>query len=151
MAVFSFSWGDPGSLFLALGKTKRNLVLSTVAMAAPLATLLAARPTTTMGVATCWASSTVVIAPWVIWLALSELKRSPLWLLGRIAPALAATAAMTAVIVLLQETVARDLPPFARLVVSAAAGALVFSAVAWMALGRQPPRGLRNPEPVAAE
>ncbi len=151
VAVLSFSWGDPGSLFLALGKTKRNLVLSTVAMAAPLATLLAARPTTAMGVAACWASGTVVIAPWVIWLALSELKRSPLWLLGRIAPALAATAAMTAVIVLLQKTVARDLPPFARLVVSAAAGALVFSAVAWMALGRQPPRGLRNPEPVAAE
>ena len=52
---------------------------------------------------------------------------------------------------LLQETVARGLPPFARLVASAATGALVFAAVAWLALGRQLPRGLRNPGPVAAE
>ena len=151
MAVFSFSWGDPGSLFLALGKTKRNLMLSAAALAVPLATLLIARPATPFGVALCWASSTVAMAPWVVWLALSELKRSPLWLLGRIAPALAATAAMAVTVALLQETVAHGLPPLTRLVVSAVAGALVFSTVAWLALGRRPPRGLRNPAPVAAE
>jgi PST family polysaccharide transporter len=150
VAVLSFAWGDPGSLFVALGKTKRNLALSMGALVVPLAALLAARPATPFGVAVCWASSTVFMAPWVVWLALGELKRSPLWLLGRIAPALAATAAMAAAVVLLQETVARGLQPFARLAVSAAAGALVFSAVAWLALGRQPPRGLRNPGPVAA-
>jgi O-antigen/teichoic acid export membrane protein len=131
VAVLSFAWG----------------------LVVPLAALLAARPATPFGVAVCWASSTVFMAPWVVWLALGELKRSPLWLLGRIAPALLATAAMAAAVVLLQETVARGLQPFARLAVSAAAGALVFSAVAWLALGRQPPRGLRNPGPgpVAAE
>ena len=95
VAVLSFAWGDPGSLFLALGKTKRNLVLSVLALAAPLAALLVVRPATPFGVAVCWASSTVFMAPIVVWLALSELKRSPLWLLGRIAPALAATAAMS--------------------------------------------------------
>lgn len=151
VAVFSFSWGDPGSLFVALGKAKRNVLLSAVALAVPLGTLLVARPATPFGVAVCWASSTVVVGPWVVWLALSELKRSPLWLLGRIAPALVATAAMAGAVVLLQETVARDLPPLTRLVVSVVAGALVFSTVAWLALGRQPPRGLRNPGPVAAE
>lgn len=151
MAVLSFSWGDPGSLFLALGKTKRNLMLSAAALAVPLATLLIARPATPFGVALCWASSTVAMAPWVVWLALSELKRSPLWLLGRIAPALAATAAMAVAVMLLQGTVARDLPPLARLVASAVGGAFVFSAVAWLALGRRPPRGLRSPRPVAAE
>ena len=151
VAVLSFIWGDPGSLFVALGKTRRNLALSVAALAVPLATLLLARPETPFGVAVCWASSTVFMAPWVVWLVLNELKRSPLWLLGRIAPALAATAAMAAAVVLLQETAARGLPPLARLAVSAAAGALVFSAVAWLTLGRQMPRGLRNPGPVAAE
>jgi lipopolysaccharide exporter len=141
-AVLSFSWGDPTSLFLALGKTKRNLMLSAAALAVPLLALLVARPETPFGVALCWAGSGVVMAPWVVWLALSELERSPFWLLGRIAPALAATAAMTAAVVLLQQTVARDLPPLARLVFSAAVGALVFAAVAWLMLGRRPPQGL---------
>lgn len=151
VAVLSFSWGDPGSLFLARGKTKRNLMLSLVALAVPLITLLVARPATTFGVAMCWASSTIATAPWVVWLALSELKRSPLWLLGRIAPALAATAAMAAAVVLVQTTVARDLTPLARLAGSMVVGASVFAAVAWVALGRRPPRGLTTPGPLAAE
>jgi O-antigen/teichoic acid export membrane protein len=151
VAVFSFCWGDPAALFLALGKTKRNLVLSAAALAVPLAALLLARPATVSGVALCWASSTVAMAPWVVWLALSQLKRSPLWLLQRIAPALAATAAMTVAVVAVQGTVARDLPPLARLAVSIVVGAVVFAGVAWLALGRQPPRGLQAPGPVAAE
>ncbi|GAA0584457.1 hypothetical protein GCM10009416_23560 [Craurococcus roseus] len=151
VAVFSFSWGDPASLFLALGKTKRNLMLSAAALAVPLLTLLVARPSTPFGVAVCWASSTVALAPWLVWLVLKELGRPPLWLLGRIAPALAATAAMAAAVVLLQETVARDLHPLARLVLSAGLGAAVFTAVAWLTLGRRPPQGLAasaGPAPV---
>jgi O-antigen/teichoic acid export membrane protein len=151
VAVLSFCWGDPASLFLARGKTKRNLALSAATMAVPIAILLLARPASTFGVAVCWASSTVVMAPWLVWLVLRELQRSPLWLLGRIAPALVATGCMAMAVVVLQETVARDLPPVARLVASAVAGAAVFSAVAWLALGRRPPRGLWNPGPVAAE
>jgi PST family polysaccharide transporter len=152
VAVLSFAWGDPSSLFLALGKTKRNLMLAAVAMAVPLAILLLARPATPFGVAVCWASSTVVMAPWVVWLALRELERSPLWLFNRIAPALAATAAMAAAVALLENTIARDLPPLARVVASAVVGASVFSAVAWLALGRRAPLGLQNPVgTVAAE
>ncbi len=152
VAVLSFTWGDPGNLFVALGKAKRNLMLSAAGLAVPLAALLVARPATPFGVAVCWASATVVLAPWVVWLALSELGRSPLWLLRRIAPALAATGTMAAAVALLQATVAQGLPPLVRLVASAATGALVFSAVAWLALGRRAPRGLWNPPgPVAAE
>ena len=152
VAVLSFCWGDPGSLFLALGKTKRNLALSAVALAVPLLTLLAVRPTNPFGVAVCWASSTIIMAPWVVWLALRELKRSPLWLLGKIAPALAATAAMAAAVVLLQGTAARDLSPLIRLVVSAVAGAAVFSTVAWLLLGCRSPQGLAAPAgTIAAE
>lgn len=151
VAVFSCSWGDPGSLFLSLGKTKRNLLLSTLALAVPLATLLVARPATPFGVAVCWTSSAVFMAPLIVWLVLRELKRSPLWLFGRIAPALAATAVMSLAVMLAQETLARDLPPLARLVVGAAVGACVFVLAAWFALGRRPPQGLRGPAPVAAE
>jgi O-antigen/teichoic acid export membrane protein len=152
VAVLSFAWGDPSSLFLALGKTKRNLMLAAVAMAVPLAILLLARPATPFGVAVCWASSTVVMAPWAVWLALRELERSPLWLFNRIAPALAATAAMAAAVALLENTIARDLPALARVVASAVVGASVFSAVVWLALGRRAPLGLQNPVgTVAAE
>jgi len=96
------------------------------------------------------ASGIIVLAPWLIWLVLRELKRSPLWLLGRIAPALIATAAMAAAVMLLQKTIARDLSPVAHLVASAAVGVCVFSGVAWLALGRRSPRGIWNPGPVAA-
>jgi O-antigen/teichoic acid export membrane protein len=54
IAVLSFCWGDPGSLFLALGKTKRNLLLSAVTLAVPVAAHLVGRPTTVAGVAVCW-------------------------------------------------------------------------------------------------
>lgn len=151
VAVLAFSWGDPGSLFVALGKTKRNLALSVASLAVPLATLLALRPSTPVGVAVCWASSTVVMAPFIIALVLHELDRSVVWLFGRIAPALTATGAMAAVVLLLQATVARDLPPLLRLAVAAFAGAAVFAAVAWLALGRKPPQGLWGPAPVPAE
>ena len=139
--MLSFCWGGPGSLFLALGKTKRNLLLSAVMLAVPVAAHLVGRPTTVVGVAVCWASGIIVLAPWLIWLVLHELKRSPLWLLGRIAPALIATAAMAAAVMLLQRTLARDLSPVADLAASAAVGVCVFSGVAWLALGRRSPRG----------
>ena len=138
IAVLSFCWGGPGSLFLALGKTKRNLLLSAVMLAVPVAAHLVGRPTTVVGVAVCWASGIIVLAPWLIWLVLHELERSPLWLLGRIAPALIATAAMAAAVMLLQRTLARDLSPVADLAASAAVGVCVFSGVAWLALGRRP-------------
>ena len=84
------------------------------------------------------------MAPLIVWLVLRELKRSPLWLFGRIAPALAATAVMSLAVMLAQETFARDLPPLARLVVGAAVGACVFVLAAWFALGRRPPQGLQG-------
>jgi O-antigen/teichoic acid export membrane protein len=145
--VLSFCWGGPGSLFLALGKTKRNLLLSAVMLAVPVAAHLVGRPTTVVGVAVCWASGIIVLAPWLIWLVLHELERSPLWLLGRIAPALIATAAMAAPVMLLQRTLARDLSPVAHLAASAAVGVCVFSGVAWLALGRRPapPCGPHSP------
>lgn len=149
-AVLSFCCGETGSLFLAVGKTKRNLQLSAVAMAVPLLTLLAARPATVIGVAACWASSAVVMTPLLAWLALRELHRPPLWLLGQIAPAIVATAAMAAAVLLLQGTIGLGMSPIIRLLASAGLGAAVFAAVAWLALGRRPPRGLWNPRPVAA-
>jgi O-antigen/teichoic acid export membrane protein len=148
VAVFSFTWGDAGSLFVALGKTRRNLLVSTITMTVPLTALLVARPETPVGVAICWAASTVAIAPWLFWLVLHELRRSPLWLLRHIAPALAATGTMSLAVMLLRAEL--RMPPLAELVMAAAGGTLVFAAVAWLALGRRIPRALHPMQPMAA-
>ncbi|WP_135469366.1 oligosaccharide flippase family protein [Crenalkalicoccus roseus] len=148
VAVASFAYGDAGSLFVALGKARRNLLVAGIAMAMPLLALLLLRPESPIGVAWCWAASTLVIAPFVTFLALREIRRSPLWLLGRIAPALAATGVMAVAVLLLREELA--LPPLPRLAAAALAGALVFALVAWLAIGRRVPRALR-PLPAAAE
>jgi O-antigen/teichoic acid export membrane protein len=149
VAVLSFAWGDAGCLFIALGRTRRNLLISMVSMAVPLGGLLLLRPETPVGVAFCWAAGTVAIAPWVFWLVLRELRRPLRWLLGRIAPALAATALMSLAVLLLRaEWPAR---PLVSLLTSTALGGVVFVAVAWLMLGRRPPRALRTPLPAPAE
>ena len=102
VAVLSFAWGEAGCLFIALGKTRRNLGLSVASLAVPLGALLLLRPGTPVGVAACWAAGTVAVAPWIIWLVLRELRRPFRWLLGRIAPALAATALMSLAVLLLR-------------------------------------------------
>ena len=149
VAVLSFVWGDAWNLFVARGKTRHNLMVSTVTMLVPLVLLLLFRPGTAMGVAACWAASTLVVTPWLTWLVLRELQQSPLWLLRRIAPALAATGAMSLAVLLLRREIA--LPPFPELLLEALVGALVFAAVAWLALGRRMPRALAAAPVAAAE
>jgi len=141
VAVGSFAWGDTGSLFVALGKTRRNLVVALIALVVPLAGLLLLRPETPAGVAWCWAATTFVTGPVVTVLALREIRRSPLWLLRRIAPALAATGTMTVAVLLLRAELM--LPPLVGLTTAAVAGAMVFALVAWLGLGRRMPRALR--------
>lgn len=149
VAVLGFVWGDAWNLFVARGKTRRNLMVSVVTMLVPLVLLLLLRPGTPKDVAFCWAASTLVVTPWLTWLVLRELGKSPFWLLGRIAPALAATGAMSLTVMLLRMEIA--LPPLPELLLEAAVGALVFGAVAWLALGRRLPRALAAPVAAAAE
>lgn len=150
VAIASFCWGDAGSLFVALGKTRRNLMISTVSLVAPLAALLIARPQTPQGVALCWACSTLAIAPWVGGLVLAELRRGPLWLARQLAPALGATALMASAVLVLQAALA-GAAPILRLMACAALGAAVYGMAAWLALGRQMPHALSRAQVVPAE
>lgn len=142
IAVLGFAAGDAGSFFVALGRTRRNLGIATAVMVVPIILLLLVRPATPTGVGLCWAASTIITSPWVIWLVLRELRRSLWWLLRRLIPALAATGAMTVAVLAVQSGM--QLPPLLELVVSAATGGLVFGVVAWLALGRQLPAALRT-------
>ncbi|HYZ34028.1 MAG TPA: oligosaccharide flippase family protein [Crenalkalicoccus sp.] len=148
VGVASFAWGDASSLFVALGKTRRNLIVAAWSLLVPLAALLAARPATPIGVAWCWAASTLAIGPVLAWLALSEIRRSPLWLLRRLLPAVLATAVMTLAVMLTRSEI--NGAPLQALVAAAATGAAVFGAVAWAALGGRTPRALQHAV-VAAE
>lgn len=149
VAVLSFSWGDSGSLFVALGRTRRNLGIAAVSLAVPVLLLLAFRPATPGGVAACWAASTIAVAPWLIWIVLRELGRSPWWLLRRLAPALAATGTMALAVLALRSGL--HLPPLVELLSAATTGAVIFAGVAWLALGRRRPPALNAPAAAPAE
>jgi O-antigen/teichoic acid export membrane protein len=148
-ALVTFSFGDVGSLFVAVGKTRINLCVSLVQLFAPLLLLFVVRPSTPLGIAACWAAVSLTVAPFVARLALREIGRPPLWLFARIAPAAGATAAMAAAVLTLQRAV--EGPPLLRLLLSAALGAAVFGLVAWLALGRRIPRALRHHAVAPAE
>jgi len=144
-----FVTGDAGSLFVALGKAKRNLVLAVVSLAVPLALLLALRPSTPEAVAFCWASQSIVLPPITAWLALRELGRSPRWLLEKAAPALAATGCMAAAVLALQAAV--PMRPGAELLASAACGGVVYVTAAAILLRLRLPPALAPRMVVAAE
>ncbi len=139
-AAAGFLNGDVGSLFVALGKARWNLVAALVGLVLPLVLLAVLRPQTPAAVAWCWASQSLLLPPVLAWLSLREIGRAPLWLLRRTAPALMATAAMAAAVLLVQALPA--LRPLTELMVSAVVGAAVYAAVAAAALGLRLPAGL---------
>lgn len=137
----TFLHGDSGSLFVAMGKARRNFFVALASLAVPLLALLVSRPATPEGVALAWSTQCLVLPPVLAWLVLRELRRSPLWLAARVAPAVLATGAM-AVAVLSVQSLAEHLSPMLRLVAAAAAGAVVFLPVAFLGLGRRWPGAL---------
>lgn len=137
-AVAGFLWGDTSSLFVALGRTRRNLVAALLGLLVPIAALLLIQPTSPVGAAWCWATGALAVGPLVAAMALREIGRSPLWLLRRAAPALLATAAMAAVVLALRGE-GTGLPALAGPIL---AGASVYLAVAWIGIGRRLPRAL---------
>ncbi len=151
-AAITFLQGDHVSLFVAVGKAQRNLAYSAVLMAIPLLTLLLFRPETPFGIALCWAAQSIAMPLVLMPAVLREIGRSPAWMLGRVWPALLATACMAAAVVTLQAST--ELRPAAELLLSAVLGASVYGAVAWLALGGKAPRALRRrqaPQPMPAE
>lgn len=148
-AAFGFLAGDAGSLFVAIGKAKRNLVLAVASLVVPLALVLALRPATPTGVALCWASQFVLFTPVAAWLALREIDRSPWWLLGKAAPALLATAGMAGAVLALQAAV--PMRPGMGLLACAACGAAAYLALAAALLRLRLPPALAPQALLAAE
>ncbi len=143
VAAISFCYGDATALFVAVGQARRNVVICAVSAVVPLLTLLLLRPTTPSGVAVCWAAGSLSLVPWVSWMVLRELRRTPAWLLRQILPAVLATLAMALAVTLLQNGPAAQWSAMPRLLASAVLGATVFGLVAWFALGRRMPGALR--------
>jgi O-antigen/teichoic acid export membrane protein len=135
----TFIWGDHTSLFVAVGRARLNLHTAVATLLLPLLALIVLRPSTPSGVAWAWAAQSLLIPPVMFWLVLRELHRSFFWLVRRVAPAVLATAAMAAA-VMLMEAELRGQPAGLRLVLCAATGAVVYLAVVALALGgRMPP------------
>lgn len=132
--------GDQSSLFVALGKAKRNAQVAIASLCVPLLALVLLRPETPAGAALAWSAQCVVLPPILAALVLRELRHPPLWLVRKVAPAVAATLAMALVVVALRDGL--DLAPAARLLVMVPAGAATYAAVAWLLLGRRLPRAL---------
>lgn len=144
-----FLAGDAGSLFVALGKAKRNVVLAVLSLALTLALLLLVQPSTTAAVALCWTAQSLLFPPVTAWLALRELGRSPWWLLEKVAPALAATGCMVAAVLALQQTV--PMRPGVDLLASVACGGAVYLATAAVLLRLRLPPALTSKMVLAAE
>lgn len=132
--------GDQSSLFVALGKARRNAQVAVATLAVPLLALLALRPETPAGASLAWSAQCVVLPPVLAALVLRELRRPPLWLARKVAPAVAATLAMALVVLALRDGL--DLPPGLRLLAMVPAGAATYAGVAWLLLGRRLPRAL---------
>jgi PST family polysaccharide transporter len=136
--------GDQGSLFVAVGKARRNFYVAFASLLLPLASLALLRPETPLEASYVWSAQCLILPPLLAWVVLRDLRRPVWWLARKAVPAVVATAAMTLAVLALQSAYA--MPPLARLLASASAGAVVYVAVAWVALGRRLPRALLTVE-----
>ena len=137
--------GDQSSLFVAVGKARRNFHVAVAALLLPLAALAVLRPGTPQEVSYVWSAQCLVLPPVLAFVVLRELRRSIWWLARKVAPAVVATAIMALVVLLLQN--AFMMPPLMRLLVTASGGAAAYAAAAWAALGGRLPRALLTSSP----
>lgn len=135
-----FLLGAYNPLFVAVRRAQLNLGIAVASFALQIAALLIVQPRSAGEVAWAWAMPAFVLPPVLAWMVLREIRRSLPWLVARLGPALAATGAMAAAVLLLQR--GAELAPLANLLASASVGGAVFLAVAWLALGRRLPPAL---------
>lgn len=148
-ALIAYSYGDVGSLWVAVGKTRINSFTSAAAVFVPVAGLLLLRPHTPSAAALCWGATGLLLAPPNIYLALRQIRRGPVWLLRHTWPAYLATACMVAAVLAINPLL--PAAPLLALLCQAGVGAVVFIAVAFLALGRRLPKALHMHAPPVAE
>ncbi|TLU74439.1 oligosaccharide flippase family protein [Lichenicoccus roseus] len=140
-SMIGYTYGDAGSMWVAINKTRINLITSILAFVTPIIGLLILHPQSPSSAALCWGATALVLAPINMALVTRRLHRSPFWLLSRLWPAAIATAAMALAVV--AEEPLLPASPLLALLCQAALGATVFVMTAWLALGRTLPRALR--------
>ena len=139
-ALLAYSYGDAGSLWIAIGKTWMNLLTATAALLVPIIGLLLMHPQTPAQAALCWGATALVLAPVNLLLVTRRLRRSPFWLMRLLWPAALATASMAAAVLAARPWL--PAAPLPALVCQAGLGAAVFALVAFLALGRRLPVAL---------
>ena len=140
-ALLNYSYGDSGSLWISINRTRINLMTATAALLVPIAGLLLLRPQTPAQAALCWGATVLVLAPVNMMLVTRRLQRSPIWLFGRLWPAAAGTAAMVLAVLAIAPIL--PTPPLLALICQAGAGAAVYAVVTFLALGRRLPSALK--------
>lgn len=139
-AALTFLYGDTHSLFVAVGKARRNFEVALVTLALPLAVLVVIRPQTPEGAALAWVVPSLTLPPVLATIVLRELGRPPLWLLRKVTPGLLASAVMAAVVLAVQH--GPEPEGWQRLVLSVVAGGAAYLLAAGLLLRGQVPRAL---------
>ena len=139
-SALNFIAGDYTSLFVAVGKAKRNFYVAVFSVVVPPLALLILMPTTPVAAAIAWGAQAILLPPVLTVIVLRELDRSLTWLLRKLFPGAIACVAMIISVMTMQQII--PLVPLERLCGSVVLGATVFVTVAWIAVGCRAPRAL---------
>ena len=142
-AIPTFLIGPAPALWLALGRTRVNLLVQLIAFSVPLAALLVLRPADAAGAALCWVGGSLAVPPVQLMLSLRALGQPLRWLAARLLAPVFGTLGMAAVAVLVARHAATE-PPLIALLFIAGCGAAVYLALLALLLGGQWPRALRE-------
>ncbi|SDB08066.1 oligosaccharide flippase family protein [Belnapia rosea] len=142
-AVPAFLIGPAPALWLALGRTRMNLITQLIGFCVPLMALLIVQPVDAAGAAVCWVGGTLSVVPLQVILGLRALNRPLRWLVGQLTVPIVATAAMTGVALFVAEHVAGK-PALMAISLIGGCGAATYCAMLAVLLGGRWPRALRE-------
>ena len=142
-AIPTFLVGPASALWLAVGRTRINLVVQLVAFSVPLTALLVVRPVDAAGAALCWAGGSLAVPPIQLALGLRALGRPVRWLAARLMVPVIGTAGMAAAAILTARHVEQTEPLTALLLITCVGG-IVYLTILALLLGGRMPRALRE-------
>lgn len=142
-AIPAFLIGPAPALWLAIGRTRVNLLVQVIAFILPLTALVVVRPSDAGEAALCWIVGSLAVPPVQLALSLRALGRPLRWLLAQVAGPVLATIGMAVAAVLMSNHAAAYAAVPALLMI-AATGATVYIALAALLLRGRWPRALRE-------
>lgn len=142
-AIPAFLIGPASALWLALGRTRINLLVQVVAFTVPLLALLVVQPKDPAGAALCWALGSLAVPPVQLVMALQALGQSARWMAVRLVAPMLGTAVM-AVVALFVARQVTQVPPILALSIIAGSGAAAYLMTLAVVLGGRMPAALRQ-------